>query len=587
MKQGLFEVFGDGHLGRKADDLNVYAERLVQAGFEVLGGSVIATGVFERIVETLTSEDLEAEFEELACPKEVEQINRCLLDGMEIGKPHAIRSSALSERGGTGIYESDFFVPFGDRPDDLERLWKVERRVYASELGPNAEAWRKKMGMPFGMAILIQPVVGSFFSCGFMPTLAGTAYTRYRGIPTFVRTVIGLGTQAVEGKGCIRYSPSDRMSHFEENLSNQESMDAIHSQRRCRMMSCYDRDICASVASNFDAFNGIFEKLHVIRRQMDGDVYLEWAISNQKVIIVQCAPHEEKVSKEISFDIGDKVLLFEGTDVVHSGRASCDRIVYCEYWSAETEEAMKSLNSIMRNYLLIVPQTALSAVPLSPLQFKHFSNASVVCERQAHYSDDDLYVRRAAGLPTVSHSGGRGGAHFSQLCERTDILFIGGEFDPLLIESIDVRRKRIEGGITIMDAPIDVVADANQSIGCVYFDQKRSLKRTYQPFDLHQWSDQLRSCAIRLERLPNCAPMDHFYRVHYAMPSLSDGIEFDPLEPDPVILKEDGIDRIIESVTFVLECGDRYVAGYKWKDGLKEYLSDFLECLRSRKSISV
>ncbi|MDO8593022.1 MAG: PEP/pyruvate-binding domain-containing protein [bacterium] len=223
MEQGLFEVFGDGKIGLKAADLNQHAMLLESVGTQIPKGFVIATGIFDELRDELNLYNGHPDY---TCPDFLSPINEAILDKMTVDTPYAIRSSALSEHGGTGIYKTTFFWPTGDRHKDLKKLWDCELAVYASEFTEDAILWREKIKALAGMAILIQPVIGFHFENYFLPALAGVAYTSYNGLPT-VRAVIGLGTKAANGGGVIFNYPSDHVAHFQREMWEQEDADAL------------------------------------------------------------------------------------------------------------------------------------------------------------------------------------------------------------------------------------------------------------------------------------------------------------------------------------------------------------------------
>ena len=97
----LFQIFGGSEIGLKAQDLAEHQDVLEGAGFAVLRGCVIAVEVFDRLL----NEDCDGDIEALVKANingEIRQINQMLLDLMIVDTPYAVRSSARSERGGTG-----------------------------------------------------------------------------------------------------------------------------------------------------------------------------------------------------------------------------------------------------------------------------------------------------------------------------------------------------------------------------------------------------------------------------------------------------------------------------------------------------
>ncbi|MEK7173038.1 MAG: hypothetical protein AAB740_03610, partial [Patescibacteria group bacterium] len=145
----LFQrVIGDS-VGLKAEDLENYAELLKLSGFSVSGGRALGVEAFNRIEEELKMSEMT-----LIAPDWMNKLNRWLVGGMEKGAPYILRSSALSDRGGNGIYESLVFVPIGQEAD-VEQIWQLERQIYEGEFHQSAIQWREKENLPVGMAIPI------------------------------------------------------------------------------------------------------------------------------------------------------------------------------------------------------------------------------------------------------------------------------------------------------------------------------------------------------------------------------------------------------------------------------------------------
>ena len=87
---------------------------------------------------------------------------------------------------------------------------------------------------------------------------------------------------------------------------------------------------------------------------------------------------------------------------------------------------------MLSNYILVVPQEAFSKISMllgdRQIGFEHYSNASVLIERQQALSaariDNSKY---GSSMLLLDHTD-RGGTHFQQICDREDILFIGAVF---------------------------------------------------------------------------------------------------------------------------------------------------------------
>ncbi|MEI6836003.1 MAG: PEP/pyruvate-binding domain-containing protein [Candidatus Falkowbacteria bacterium] len=585
MKQGIFEVFSFGDLGLKANDLNRYSNLITGLDMIIPEGVVIATGIFDLLLERIDFEKPVEEIKKNACPIFLRPINENILDNLEIGVPYAIRSSALSERGGTGIYKTVFLVLTGNRETDLLNLWHCELLVYASEFTGDAKAWRAKDNAPIGMAILIQQVIGFNLDSNFLPPLSGTAYTSYNGLPT-VRAVIGLGTKAVDGSGLIfNYSPEEWL-HFQREMWDQEFADAISAESAISKINTHYEDIQSRVFYQFETFISLFDKLTELKKE--GEFYLEWVIFENKIYIVQCASFEDRLPGDVTFNNTDYFLLLSGGDVLNSGNATCKCIVYAHEWTPDVSRSIEDLNRTNLDYLLVVPQDALSLVadinnPGQRLAFRHFSNALAVVEKQRTYSQNQVAMMLQLGKSLADHSFGTGASHFSQLCNRAKTLFIGGEFDETPLFTLPGGMSyRDNIGITIWNTTAEVVVNAVKKEGFVYI-SKKSKKNNYSLSEIKIWTNLLRQAASVLESEKSLMAND-FYVIHYAIIPPMNLTEFDPLKVDQEIIEEfGGMPEIIRSLQFVITNGRTYIDFYTWSNGLKVYLEELLLSLTQSK----
>jgi len=594
----MFKVFGSGKKGGKAEDLEKYADIISSSGMKTLDSLIILSDVFLEVMKALglNETSVSEEFDDAKCPDCLRKINEEILNEMKVRVPYAIRSSALSERGGTGIYKSTFFVKTGNQENDLEELWNKEKEVYASEFTTDAKLWRKRVSGSIGMAILIQEVFGIEVEGCLLPALAGTAYTSYQGLLT-IRVVKGLGTRAVKGEGMIYNLPPDDVAIFYRELWEQDRADAID------LITGETEEIYADYeeiygAISYKAFTGFFEKLAKIKQH--GDFSLEWVIADKKsdIVVVQCSPYEDRLAGDMSIDKDRYFLLAAGIDVLHSGRANCRGLVYVHHWDQNAAAILESLNDKMKDYLLIVPQEALSTLADIPtryegvysevtgLKFRHFSNASAVVEEQRHLTEEHREGLRLIGEHAVDHTGGRGGAtHFEQLCTRINILFLGAEFDttPLLILP---GRMEYPEGITAWDTESVMLTDGQAKQGFVYI-AKDAKDNRYSPSQLVDWSMALRQVADDLSEDDIKTELaNSFYCAHYSIGDEdSPVVDFDPFWIDPVVLREYGISEIIKSlgdVTMHLDLMGEM--SDEEKEDFKQYLNEFVEHLKKQEA---
>lgn len=591
LRQKLFQVFGGEELGLKAQDLLNHQEMIEQVGCFVPVGFVVAVEVFDRFIDGrgYTEDALAGDILSEEIPEEVEKINQQLLTFMPIGVPFAVRSTARSERGGTGIYRTFFFVPTEDKQRDERALWFCEREVYASEFTLEAKEWRKRQNDKIGMAILIQPVVGQQFGDYFCPLLSGSAYTSYRGEP-LVRVAVGLGAMAVASAEIPAFKESPPQEYSLALIRHQERITAINLKESKAVN--IPKEWVGIELSSTQPIRQLFGKMEAMA-ESERDFFLEWAVAgdDSEIAIVQCALYEDKAAIPIDVKTEGKVLVAQGTDIVNHGRKICKHIVYAGYraWDAKALGVLSRLNGQLKDFLLIVPQEGFSILASSlpalrgsqslGITYEHFSNAGTVLEKQKsfNYDLDTKIALYSLGIPVTDHTKDRGGMHFQQLCDRSDILFLGTEFDDSIILELE-GASDYGGNVKVWDVEVEVVNDMTKGEGYVYLTSKPRVVEYTIP-QLEDWTMALRETANRLEGdLAN-----HFYIVHYAtVPWIRNPNGFDPFMIDPAEIKSlGGVEAILESLGVVLEKGEHYVDAYLWRE-MQPYLEQLQERLARR-----
>jgi len=589
----MFKTYGEGSKGRKAEDLEQYESIITELGMKIPGGLVILTGVFFQMLEALgLSEDSAAEqLLKKACPDFLLAINEKILAELKAGVPYAIRSSALSECGGTGIYQSTFFVPTGDCNCnyDLQLLWEKECEVYASELSADAKAWREKNKAEMGMAILIQPVQGFELEDCWLPSLSGVAYTSYQGLPT-VRLVVGLGTQAVKGGGIIyNQIPNPEPAYFQRNIWDVEEADMIDLKTgNVGQISSQNEVLHYSIG--FQAFRGFFDKLN--RLKQHGDFSLEWTLVEDQISIVQCAPYVDHLPGDMTIDTNRYFLLAQGSDVFNSGRNVCRAVVYVHDWSPVTADRLESLNRKLANYLLIVPQDATSLLAglgedketgraNVRLGFRHFSNAAAVIEEQISYTEKQRSMMRATGMKVVDHSEGRGVSHFQQLCSRSDILFIGTKLNTGPLFGLAGRMDYGDPvDISVWEMEAIVMVDGTKKEGYAYL-AKEAKKNRYCPEQVEEFSMALRQAANAADE-SKAELAAAFYNIHYAIaPNDNSPVGFDPFRLAEDMVEERGREGLKRDLQVVSENQDLVTSHLpdRRRNEFRRYLKDLAKSL--------
>lgn len=586
-KINIFTVFGDGLIGRKTADLGNYSSLIKSLSFYIPKSFIITDDIFSSFASQFKTCQTPEQFKKFTCPPVLKTINEALLDQLDIEQAYAVRSSALAERGGTGIYETSFFWVTGERKKDLKNLWQRQRLVYASEISRDAELWRQKMKMPEGMAILIQPVVGKKWGQFFFPSLSGLAYTSY-GSKITVRAVVGLGTKAVNGDGAL-YHGAPTKKEFFDYCRQRKYGDAV---RACGSSSypttgfrTKRSGLQKELEADFSAFTSLFPKLEELKKE--GNFYFEWAIKDGKIYIVQFSPYEEKVPDYLAFDGQNHNLLFSGGDLIagnnelYSGRASCKLLVYVRDWTKETAMVLNSLNEVTKNYLLIIPDKALSTladIEGNPFCYRHFSQALAVVEKQRHIPAADRHLCISYGIVLPDHTNGTGASHFAELCERSDILFFGGEFSEDFLQKLPpASDSRANRGILIWKIPSEVIVNKNSGLGQVFIPKEWKPSHSYQANVLRVWADILRVQASRYERI-DADFSNSLYDISYAIIPDHDAAQFDPFKVEEEILNDK--DKLFQLTrSFQTLCKKQESAGpinsYSWNDSLGDYLNEF------------
>ncbi len=549
----MLKKYSEGELGGKATDLENYAGVLTEAGFSLLRGWVIRTEIFMQMENLLYGKSQDCTESDIQAAASLKGILRQIIGEMTVNIPYAVRSSAISERGGTGIYQSDFFVPQGDVEKDLEILFKKVIKIYQGEFSDKAFAWREKVNLPAGMAILIQPVAGSELTRGYwLPSLSGIAYTSFNGLP-LVQCVIGLGTKAVLGGGVKLRGVIDEPLEFHRALWDQNMSDAIFLGTGEIVEIRFTReDVFCS--TNHSVFGSLFEKLEKLKTH--GDFYLEWAIVGQEVFVVQCAPYEDKMPGQLDFDNDKYLLLAEGSDTHNSGVAKCAGIVFVNSWSKSAARLLQKLNTTMSGFLLIFQQNANSLVSILQvgvqLEYQHFSNARALVEVQFHWSEKDMDMALMAGVRIADHTEGHGGAsHFKQLCSRSDILFLGAEFDDNSILSLPGKIDYFGNReIFFWDRKAIVSVDGVNKKGYAYV-AKEGKTATYSPQQIVDFSMALRWTASGLEEKKDRLS-SAFYHIHYVLDPEDNPIGFDPFALNENMVEEIGEEGIIRDLQVVI-----------------------------------
>lgn len=313
-------IFGNG-VGLKTADIQHY-ELTTPASLKVLRGISIGVSHFylwlaQNNLTIVSDAILDSD---LQLPVDTEQVNKQIVQLLSARQPIVVRSSASDEKGGSGIYASDFFVPTGNRDEDLIRLAQVQNSIYLSFFTDKAKTYRQEKlpGEESGMSILIQPVIGDEHNGYFMPALSGVL-TTINGEPV-LRVVIGLGTKAVEMEEAIILRGANiNANEVINSLSALSRADAINLASGELESLLVDRQMIELATAQQ-------EKLELLLREWQANYdlgkpdYLEFALAQNepKPVVLQASPDE---IRQVVTELGEPqgVVLCEGTDVVNTG----------------------------------------------------------------------------------------------------------------------------------------------------------------------------------------------------------------------------------------------------------------------------
>jgi hypothetical protein len=521
--------------------------------------------------------------DDLEFPADLEAVNGQIIPLLPKNRPVMVRSSALDEKGGSGIYTSDYFVTTGNRDEDLVRLKQVEDMVYSNFFTERAKAHREENSadQESGMSLLIQPVIGDEHDGRFMPALSGVL-TTVNGQP-LLRLVIGLGTRAVEmDEAIVLKGKNVSADKVINSLSALRNADAINlSTGELESVPVDERMISLATAQR--------EKLDVLLQEWQKGYdagtpsYLEFAIakSEKKPVILQATPDELKPAiAELGMPRG--IILCEGTDVVNTGEKAGRGIVWFgkEGQSPDDLAQIADFNRNNSNFLLLVRDTAFSRIYGRPLiEMQHFSNAAGVVEIQ--HQQDEIRMPGVLNF-SVNHTQSRGGAHFAEICKRKDILFLGYTV-PKTGSDLEQLLGRSTNKLGSFSAYWDVEFLMSNAVSGGRAELMGEVVRPeYSPGEIRSWANEFWHLAKELGGGENGSLSAAFYGVTYLLADQSKGevVGYNPFDVSKLAAEEkekagwiEDLQRVLENI-HVTESAREYEM---YKDWRKEATGEELE----------
>jgi hypothetical protein len=421
-----FETIGAGEIGTKAEEVRDKALESMRLGLRVPPSIALAEEFFLDVVDkALKTENPQRTitYERLSPEK------RRILEarGKRFGSPLAIRSSAVEDGRGTGIYSTVFCT------NNVDVIERAVMHVLASDYSPDAIQFREDAHKSEGFGVLMQPLIGRNIDWGFGPLISGVGYTSTMRGEGYVTAVPGLG-------GGVISQEAQRISPDELGKYNGRLMDFILDLREMRKRyrsGSLTSDSALVKADGFigeplkykgklfrevdeEPFGGVvqrnkfsyslktedfiyglnfgrfFDTMKKLEESIGMPQYFEYAIIDDNaepaIYLTQIADANEKLDP-IEFGNLENIIM-GGRSVRGSGIMDCQSIVLC--LSEEAIKPLREYNARYCSYLLYFSSdlTSEGTRTYSKLGLRDFNNADVFVELQetTHYGNPQEHL---------------------------------------------------------------------------------------------------------------------------------------------------------------------------------------------------
>ena len=486
-------VYGRGEIGDKSTQLLQKTFALRTLGISTPKSHILAQDFFDGFfrINGLGDNLVEAEstpgvseriLQGRFTPEEISIIEMIV---QEMGDaPLAIRSSAVGDARGTGIYSTEF------SKCSVTSVLRALRNVLSSYFSFEAEYFREKKGIKSGFGILIQPVVGQIYHIAryggryYAPPFSGYGYTstsRYS--DGYISVSVGL-SGGVSSRLILRISESEAKPYgdlatftwmFDDgpsrhsiwapvtnnapgrpprvNCNRPISFNAIDTRAEGDEFYMVQNPSCiftglghtilfyfAGYAKSF-YFNPIFSAMRKMQELFGAAQYFEWAWANQQWWVTQIA--DVPASSDFVSNNQDLGPVMMSADTVEgSGDITCPSgIIVCQ--TADDIKAVNTFNANNQGYVLVYSGDLLLSKE-SNLKLNDFSNARALIE-----GFRGLYV----GHP-ISHFCGK----VNQM--NMPIGLLKGEIRSL--EGLEGFQER--GGVLVYPHPVRVIASEKDNV---------------------------------------------------------------------------------------------------------------------------
>jgi len=429
-------------------------------------------------------------------------------------------------------------------------------------------------------------VIGDRHEKYFMPALSGVL-TTINGNPV-LRLVMGLGIKAVEMDQAIVLK-GDKVNAKKaiDNLSYLKEMYAVDLEKG-------ELAIIPVEAEFIDICSSQVEKLETLLKEWERGFengkpfYLEFAItpSESKPVIVQASPDD---LKEVEYELGKPqgIVACEGVDVVNMGSRSGRGILWVgrKGFSKQELTLVEQFNENNSDYLLVIVDKLFSGlIGPSPIQMQHFSNAAGVVEIQHIGEEPDI---PGSIQSTIDHTGGRGGAHFTEICKREDILFLGVIANSPNDELAGILGRATDDiSTTIGFWDVDFSISNGKTNGRVEV-LGEVVRSEYSPGEIDRWANEFWYLAKALGDGRVGTLSDTFYGASHVLVEMADAplVDFDPFDVSRLDLKGEKRNEVISTLEIVIaninltDSYAGYETGFVEEFRLKNYLEQLFKTI--------
>lgn len=417
-----------------------------------------------------------------------------VVEGVFEGRHLYVRSDAFGDSLGRGAYES---VPFpnrqGEFSDEDERKRAFSNalfQVLRSYFSDTANAFRKAGGIVAeGMNILLSQFVGEPSSqrfndkrilMPFMGAVVKTSLFSQRPGKGLVRFEYGMGKGAISGRSILvdngRATQTivgrsrkegvycswigTKVTGLDLKVSNEIELDDTKWAVLNSILSgAYPTERGKGIEQHAkELLTWLAERLPKLQEKNGGPLYLELISSSfqnrLRWFVVQAAdyPPMHEIPEPPKY-----TQFYSNTDFSGHGEVKGERKVFLFQRDAfegestkKTLEKLSRINDLNQEFVLILPQEALSGMNLVEMSGTYFSNAAAVIEYQ---SIGDEFWKDSVHQSMSSE-------HFEQLARDFDMLFIPVE--KLRLEGVELGKSREP---LSFNADVHLACDRERQIG--------------------------------------------------------------------------------------------------------------------------